>query len=342
MSNQLNHLDKILYNNLQPWLETNKSSHRFESLISKIKTVESDFNPLYEIDFYRPQNKKAEYYYKLIINETNQYCNKVIALINEDNNEMRQQHWYDDTMEKVLPKRLNDVIELIIENHYFIEFINPRNVNYEVTPEHKIDTFIIQLLKIAFIKIYLEIQEVFKHFSKELLLNEADIYDRFFNQNLPENSFLKRKQPLQISNDINQVTPISNIKQKGVSRLSFTYKNFDTDSDKLTDLFKSLKENNFIAKDNLLANFKRSFSGKEVSNQVIWTGSTNEFYYFVYLIHNKLELIDLIKRNHWSVACKCFIRFDGTQFDRKKLKVGIKPDSNSELIEEAVKLIDLG
>lgn len=338
MSNQPNQLDEILYHGLQPWLESNESYDKFVSLIHNESIVKPDFDSLYEIDFYRPQNPKAEYYYKLIVNETNKYCNKIVTLISEDDNVMRQQHWYDDTIKNILPKRLNDIIEVIKEEHYFIEFINPRKLNFEVTPEHKTDTFILQLLKIAFVKIYLEIQEIFKHLNKEFLLSERDIYDQFFNQNLPENSFLKKNKIATIIEKVPS-SSISAIKKDSVSRLSFTYKKFDTDSDKLTDLFQSLKENSFIAKDNPLANFKRAFSGKEVSNQVIWSGSTNEFYYFVHLILNEYKLVEPIKRNYWSVACKCFIRFDGTQFDRKKLKEGVKPEANSELLEDVVKLI---
>ena len=339
MNNQLNKLDEILYGSLQPWLEISKPSEKFAPLVSKVPTVEVNFSSLYEFDFHRPTNPKTEYYYKLIVSETNAYCNSVVDLINADKNEMLQKRLYDDVTKNLLIPRFTDVIELIKEGFYFVEFIDPKNFTYAGGSEKKTETFIIQLLKVALVKIYLEIQNQFPQLNSGFALSERDIYDQFFNQGLPENSFLKRNNNKPTISKISKSPTISAIKPNSISRLSFTYKEFETNSDKLTDLFKHLKENGFIAKENPLANFKRAFSGKEVSNQVIWSGSTNEFHYFVYLIHNEFELIKPIKRNHWSVACKCFIRFDGTQFDKKKLKEGIKPKSTSELLDKAVELI---
>ena len=96
MSNSLNKLDEILYHEKQPWLDNNKPNEKFASLISKVKPVELCFNELYEFDFYRPLNSKMEYYYKLIIAETNRFCNNMVDLINEDDNALRQKYWFDN------------------------------------------------------------------------------------------------------------------------------------------------------------------------------------------------------------------------------------------------------
>jgi len=339
LSNPFNQLDEILYRDLRPWLDANKSNEKFASLISSVKPVTSDFHELYEFNFYRPNNPKLEYYFKLIINQTNQYCNTIIALINEDDNVLRQKYWYDDTLKKELPARFADIVTVIKEKFYFLHLINPRNSKFEADPDKKTETFIIQLLKVSFVKIYLEIQEYYKQLNSGLLLTERDIYDRFLNQAMPENTFLKRKEPIEASITEPKMELIPEGNTDSISYDSFTYKNFNTRADDLTNLYNSLKKNNFIAKENHLGNFKRAFSGKELSNPVLWSGSTDEFYYFVHLISLEHNLLEPLKRNLWKVACKCFIKFDGSQFDPKKLKEGTKPQLTSELLEEAIELI---
>lgn len=339
LNNLLNQLDEILYQGLQPWNEANESIEKFESLVPKVASVKSNFNSLYEFDFHRPQNAKAHYYYKLIVNRTNEYCNNIVALINEDNNALRQQYWYDDTIKDQLPKRLTDCIEAIKEHHFFIEYIDPKKLNFDVNTEHKTNSYIIQVLKVAFIKMYLEIQAKFKHLSKELLLSEGDIYDQFLNQALPQNSFLKRNKNIEDETAAPHPQEKPSPKPEGISRSSFTYKKYNEASDKLSDVFKFLKENTFIAKENPLANFKRVFSGNEVSNQVIWTGTSDDLYYFIDLVHNKFELVEPIKRRIWTVACKCFLKADGTQFNPLKLKAATKPEGNAELLEKAVNML---
>lgn len=339
LNNPLNQLDEILYQDLRPWLDKNKPNEKFVPLISKVKPVNSDFNELYEFDFYRPFNPKLEYYQKLIICESNKYCNFTVALINEDDNALRQKYWYDDTMNKQLPQRFTDIVSIIKERFYFAHIINPRNSNFEGDPDKKAETFIIQFLKVALVKIYLEIQEVYKHLNSGFLLTERDIYDRYLNQALPENTFLKRKEPLVDIIPETAAVTIPKIKSDGVSYDSLTYKNYNTRIDDLTNLFSSLKKNNFIAKETSMGNFKRAFSGKELLNPIVWSGSENEFAYFVTLLSTEYNLLEPLKRNLWKVACKCFIKFDGSQFDHKKTKENITPQPTFRLLEEAVELI---
>ncbi|MBI9069923.1 MAG: hypothetical protein JEZ09_21710 [Salinivirgaceae bacterium] len=338
MNNGLIKLDDILYKGLQPWLEENNSNEKFVKLQKKIKAVTPAFEPMWQINYHRPLSAKAEYYYALITNEATQYVNNIIELINEDDYLLRQQRWYTDTMAK-LQVRFNDIIELIKEHQYFVEFMDPKSQDFDINPTHKTETFVIQLLKVALVKIYLELQELFHHLGTELKINEVDIYDRFFNQALPENSFLKRIRS-DAGGDIEKLfTQSDKQKSEGISLYSFTYKFSETKADKITDLYKFLKENEFIASDNPMANFKTVFSGKEIYSPVVWSGTTNEFYYFIHLVHNEYQLIEPLKRKLWKVACKCFLRGDGSQFDIKKLKEASKPEKRADLIESAVELI---
>lgn len=338
MNNDLNKLDEILYKGLQPWLEENNSNEAFVKLNKRIKPVIPAFKPVWVIKYHRPLSAKAEYYYHLIVNEATQYINNIIELINEDDYLLRQQRYYTDTMTK-LQVRFTDIIEVIKEHRFFVEFMDPKSQDFDLNPQHKINTFIIQLLKVSLVKIFLELQEMFYQLGTEQKINEFDIYDRFFNQALPENSFLVKIRD-DAGADLEKLFAEKDEKPaEGVSYKSFTYKNIAKEADKLSDLFKYLKENDFIAKDNPMANFKTAFTGNEIYSPIVWSGTTNEFYYFIHLLHTKYQLVEPLKRKLWKVASKCFIHGDGSQFDVKKLKEASKPEIRADLIEHALELI---
>lgn len=191
MDNKPTLFDKILYDSLRPWLNSNNSDDKFAPLISDIVTVYSEHPLIYEIDFYRPFNNKTRYYNKLIINETNRYCNKIINLINEDHNTLLQKYWLNDTLNKKLQTRLKDIGKIIRDNDYQLAYINPRKTSFNIDTDYKTNTFIIQLLKLALIKVYLEIQETFKSLLSDDLKIEDDFYTQFLFEPVPEISFLK-------------------------------------------------------------------------------------------------------------------------------------------------------
>lgn len=337
MNTYFDQLDEILYHKLQPWLEENLSADKFATLVKKIKTKDLNENLRYNFKFYRPFNAKAEFYLKEIKSASNSCIDNVLFAINEYDNLKHQQNIYNQTINIELAQRLTDVIEIIKERHYFVEYIDPKKGNFEVNPQHKVEAYIMQLLKVALVKVYLEIQEKFNHLSNQALLNERDIYDTYFNQSLPENSFLE-----QVQNYATKPEPTTNkpkrsiIKPTAVSRASLTLIDFNAKSDALSNLFNLLKEHNIIAKENLLASMKWIFSGKEVASPVIWSGTESELYYFIYLIHDKYKLIKPISRNYWKVVCKCFIKTDGTQFNATTLKEAGKPSNSANIIEKAI------
>ena len=155
--NKLHLLDDILYNGLQPWLIQNNPDDKFASMLSEIKAVEPDFQVRYEIDFIRPFNYKTKYYQKLIIREMNQYCNRVISFIADDDDHQVKKYWLNNTLDKKLKTRLKEIGKLIKEKQLDITYIDPTKNTFERDINHKADTYIIQLLKSCFIKIYLEI-----------------------------------------------------------------------------------------------------------------------------------------------------------------------------------------
>ena len=110
------------------------------------------------------------------------------------------------------------------------------------------------------------------------------------------------------------------------------YDNYDN----LTNLWDSLKNNNFIAADTDPRAFKKVFSGNQITKQIVWTGNPSEFAYFIKLIYNVHQLVEDLKQKQWRVACKCFVQANGTPFDRSKLRTLKMPQLSHKQLELAV------
>jgi len=67
---------------------------------------------------------------------------------------------------------------------------------------------------------------------------------------------------------------------------------------------------------------------------VIWAGNISELHYFIKLIHNINKSVSNLKQHQWEVACKCFVKPDGTNFDRTRLKDQKKPKLTAVLLEK--------
>ena len=164
MNNQPFIFERIIRGNLRPWLENNRLEDKFTTTIGDLKLIEPQFQPLYAIDFYLFFNSQTRYYHKLIINEANNYCNNVIELINLDSDTRTIEYLLYDTLRKKLRTLLKYNAKLIKANDWDLKYINPYQSSFDNELDHKTNTFIYQLLKTATIKVYLEIQEIFKSF----------------------------------------------------------------------------------------------------------------------------------------------------------------------------------
>jgi hypothetical protein len=265
-------------------------------------------------------------------------CVKLIELIREDNNENLIKYWIEDTLNKRIKTRLKDLGKIIKEKDYALTYIDPKNTSFELDQTHKANTFIVQLLKLAYMQLYLEIQDAFSTWIDDKLILE-DFYSQLLLEPVPDKHFLKPVQVVEVESK-----PVSAAKTETTATVnsfhSFTYKQLPTNPDKLTDLCDSLKKNNFISKDTKVSSFKKVFSGDEIKTPVIWTGNVSEFYYFIKLLYTKHKMVDDLKQNQWKVACICFIKPDGTFFEHEGLRKNQAPKSTGHLLESAISLLN--
>lgn len=333
MSNEIKILDSILNRELRPWLPQHSLDDVFATKFRNTKEYVPEQALQYQIHFHRPFNYKTKYYSKLILNTVSSEFDKLHSLFNEDKNESLILYWLNDTLNKRLKTYLKDIGNLIKEKDFDTSYINPKNTNYQIDAAHKTNTFIMQLLKLAFMQLYLEIQEAFNDLIIDELIVE-DFYSQLLNEPIPTQPPITKTQVFEV-----EPQPIKKKKANKVNDIqfhSFTYKQYNSNPDKIQNVWDSLKYNNFICQETPLATFRKIFSGTEINTPVKWTGNISDLYYFVKCIHNDFKLVENLKQKQWEVTCICFVDNDGESFDRSRFRLLKKPNSTAKKLDKAV------
>lgn len=337
MKKQSNILNDILNKELRPWLNQNSNDEVFASKFRSLKKYNSEHQLQYEIDFHRPFNHKTKYYSRLIFNTIKSEFDRIYRTIDEDRNENLILYHLNDILSKRLKTQLKDIGNLLKQKDYELTYINPKKASYQIDQQHKTNTYIMQLLKISLMHLYLEIQEAFIDWINDDLIVE-DFYTQFLNEPIPDKLPIHKIQILEI-----QPEPIKKSKSKksdtSIQFNSFLYKQFNTNPDKINDLWDSLKLNNFICPDTPLPTFKKIFSGTEINTPVKWTGNISELFYFVKSIHNDFKLVEDMKQKQWQVTCICFVDENSEPFDRSKFRSLKRPNLTGNKIDKAVNLL---
>lgn len=337
MSNDTIILDEILYTNQAPWLAENTSNEKFVSKIHEVKEYVPVFQFKNTIEFERSINAKTKYYSKLIINESIATINQLHDIIAADDNPQIKAYWIDKILERKLKTRIRDIGKVLKDKDYDLRYIDPKKTTFDIDQNHKSDTYIMQLLKVAFIHIYVELQEAFKDSISDLLIVD-DFYTQLLFEPVPDTYYLKEVKVIEVDNT--SITPKkSQPRPQDAVLTSFTYKQLATNPDNLTNLHDSLKHNHFIAQNTSLTNFKKVFSGKEITTPIEWTGKISELYYFIKLIHTEHKYVDDLKQKQWEVTCLCFVQEGGEPFDRNKFRGQKRPNTTGDKLDSMIELL---
>lgn len=122
------------------------------------------------------------------------------------------------------------------------------------------------------------------------------------------------------------------------SSMSFEYVHLATNSDAIVDLYNAMKKGGLIEQSTGVHNFKRVLSGKEVVTPIVWTGTMEELVYFIKQVHQKKKKVKNVGRRHWEITHHCFIRPNGSRFDKAKFRTQKTPASCKQ-IEAVVDLL---
>lgn len=322
---------------MRPWLEHNQNDEVFASKFRGLREYTSEHSLQFKIDIARPFDNKTKYYSRLILNAVKSEFDRIYRTIDEDRNENPILYHLNNILNKRLKTHLRDIGNLIKQKDYELAYIDTKNTSYQIDPQHKADTYIIQYLKLALMQLYLEVQEAFKDWVDDVFIVE-DFYTQLLNEPIPEQLHIKKLQVIEVTPEPAR-KPKPKTTDKPIPFNSFTYKQYNTAPDKLGDLWDSLKLNKFISANTPLATFKKVFSGSEINTPVTWTGNISELYYFVKLIHTDLKLVEYLKQKIWEVTCICFVDENGEPFDRSKFRSLKRPNLTGDKIDKAVNLL---
>jgi len=328
----MNEIQKIMFGELRPWLDTNTQADEFyKPLIRQLNSVQTVFNPHYELNFIRHFSHKTQYYKKIIDNDLTAYCN---TLFSETENASNNLIAYKiDKSKRYLHARITDIADILNTQQFDLLLIKSQNTDFSIDRQFKESTYIVFYLLSALIKCCLEIQY---HFSNAISADDtweiADFYTQLLQRQAPENSFVKEIQSIEIE------VVTEEKKKKTNDILAFTYKKLNSHSNDITDLFNSLKKNNRIAQDTSITDFKHAFSGVTVENPIRWTGAKSELPYLIKLLCNTHKVLEYTG-SVWQIVCACFVDKDGNPFNETNLKDQKKPKQTATAIEKIANLM---
>ena len=333
-------LDEILNGDLSPWKNQKLTEKEYEERFDNLEEVKTDFQFKYGFYFPRYSNQKTRYYDRLIREQINLEVSRIVGLIERDKNPLIISWWLDEALNQCLRSRLVEVGEMIRYHGCLVEYLDPHSKESKDCPEMAANCFVIRELGRAYAKIYLEVQKYYADLLARKMSPE-DLYSLYIKEKYDPASIPLISPPAEPAPAVNghETREKNKKKEEPPSLHSFFYIDFYVRGDNLKNAWISLSKNGLIAAETHLADFKQIFSGKVVENPVKWTGFTSDLYYFVLLVHAKYKLIRNLKRNIWEVTCKCFVRDDGSPFDRHEFPKLQRPKVNRAFVESAVYLL---
>ncbi len=322
-------VEKIITGELRPFIKDVKGDDFYSPLFRGLAIIAPNFQPHYTINFPAPLfSSKIKYYKRLIDNSITDELNKLFELLGSSESDLILFH------RKKLFEKIKSYIESVqryIEiNQFDLSEITSKYADFSVNFQHNECTYIFNYILTALIRCYLEFQAHYiQYIEEDKQYSISDFYIQILKKQTPENTFITEIPDII---PIEENLPIENVK-KSTSRndiLSFLYKNLDKNPEAVTDLYNSLRDVvRLIDSQTRLTDFKKVFSGKEVVNPIIWTGTPTELYYFIKYIHNIQKSVEDAKKQQWKITCHCFIGENNVCFDKSKLKSLKDPNPQS-------------
>lgn len=334
MSSKLSQIHALLYRKYRPWMMDAYSEARFKELLSRMKTVKPEQDELFDIEFLKPLSFKRKFYKQLIDSDLSRFLNKIHFSVSGSKSDNQKKYHVYTALSKTIKDYLKATQKVLEERELSIELLEPKNGKIK-KGDNVDEAYIFHYLKHQLIKTYLEISEAYPNHRKSESLELEDLYLTFFDEVAPEPPvIIPILDKPEKSKEQHEVQPQP---QAPVER--FRYIHFDTEPENLTDLCDSLRKNGFIDEQTTAHQFKKLFSGQNVTDPVIWTGNPSELYYLISQLYNKHGLLGDLRQKQWKVACESFVKPDGSLFDPKSIRVLKRPASTGDLIDKAVNLL---
>ena len=327
-------IQKIMFGELRPWLESyNQSDDYYKPLTRNLTTIKPDFTTHYELNFIRYFSNKTQYYKKVIENDLICYCNNIFAETENVSNNLIA--YKINKTRKQLHSKIKETAEVINNQSFSLSFITSRNVDFSIDKQYKEATYIMFYLLSALIKSWMEIQCHFKnHIIEDDMWEVSDFYTQLLQVSVPDDTYITQTSKVEIS----IVPDKDDDKATGEPINSLAYKYLNQQPANIADMFNALKKNKSIDQATSITDFKRIFSGVQVEVPIKWTGIRSDLSYLIKLLKNKHNVLADTK-NVWEKVCACFVDENGNPFEPNNLKDQKKPVKTADEIEKIAKLM---
>jgi hypothetical protein len=191
MDNKLKLYNEILFGKLRPFRNRNIPQIKFRELTKDIKDEYYSHQPNFEVDFFSPHTDKAKYYRKLIFNEGIRYFNHIADKVDSAIGDDVKTLWIKSTLSGIIADKLSQTNAEIERLNYPISNIDPKGDHRLKETYLSEETYIYQYLNVQLIQLFLDIQENFKDYFDDDILNEDEIYLKYFHEAAPNPSFIK-------------------------------------------------------------------------------------------------------------------------------------------------------
>lgn len=185
-----------------------RTEREFQMLLSDVKVNPIASNGIFKIDFKRPLSSKKKYFYRLISNDVETELTSFKDLFPENATEPENKYNCAILFNR-FDKYLKDIAKYIIN----------QNIGNDLGVDND---YVITYLKVSAIRLYIELQEQYGHFSDEERYEIQEIAEKYFSDtNFDSSVFVK----LEVGK---KETAKKSPKPKTKPKTSFGYKNEDT------------------------------------------------------------------------------------------------------------------
>lgn len=331
----MTNIESIVIGDLRPFKQDSKGDDFYSPAFRGLALVEPKFQPCYKINFPAPLlSPKTKYYKRLIDNDITNKLNELFELL--DGNGADLILFHRKKLFELIKSHLESIQKYIDFNQHNLSEITSRYADFSKNLQHSECTYIFNYMLTALIRCYIEFQARYKPFiDEDKQFTISDFYTQILKRQTPENTFITEN-PAIIHIEEAPIVSGEKKSQPKAEVLSFVYVHLGNNPEAITDLFNSLKDvAGLIDSRTRLVDFKKVFSGKEVTTPIVWTGTPTELYFFIKYIHNVQKSVEDARKQQWAIACHCFVGENEVRFDKSKLK-SLK-DPNPQSVENIKK-----
>ena len=182
--------DDILHGRLSPLLQDNAANTDFKQRLEEQIIEASKDMGSYKLSFIKPQHPKAEYYRRMLLSETFQYCNDLLDYLQDKRNLKIRAYLRNLILDKHLTSCLKRLGEQVNSCQLSLNLLT--SIPSDVSIESTTNCYVFQLLKVCVSKVYLEVQNEFADLIS-IPQSESMLYAAYLNELPPIRTFLSKR-----------------------------------------------------------------------------------------------------------------------------------------------------